>query len=128
MAYEGDFCRDYLVLKPEEASLLDLFRFLCSSDVKKRKFIRCPEPENLRALRRRWVIFIVVLVQKLLLSMEKPLAWTGNAIQMWLNLPSFNGGFRLLLLNLFTGLNSLFSQSLLKSPFDNCGGISGRIY
>ncbi|XP_052200854.1 triacylglycerol lipase OBL1-like [Diospyros lotus] len=97
------FCKDYLVLKPEQASIFDLVRILYSSDIEKRGFIECIEPGNLRAFRRRWLLFVSVLAQKLLLYLEKPMSWTGYIVEMWLNLLSSNGGLGMLLLNLLKG-------------------------
>ncbi|KAL7262154.1 hypothetical protein ACSBR1_000515 [Camellia fascicularis] len=105
MAYEEDFCRDYLLLKPEHASLLDLVRILFSSDIEKlRRFVETPKPaHHLRDSEPRWLIFISILAQKLLLYFKNPMARTGNVLELWLNLLSSNGGFCVLLLNLVKG-------------------------
>ncbi|RVX00050.1 hypothetical protein CK203_024738 [Vitis vinifera] len=102
MASEDDLCRDYLLLKPEEASFLDLVRVLCCSEWEKRGFIECTEEKELMR-ERRWIIFISLLVQKMLLYLRKPLAITGSVVELWLNLLSSNGGFLALLLNLLKG-------------------------
>ncbi|XVF39923.1 hypothetical protein PTKIN_Ptkin01aG0071600 [Pterospermum kingtungense] len=100
---EDHFCDDYFVINPDEASFLDLFRVLCSSDqLETRSFINSPSHQQ-RNFRRRWIIFISVLVQKLLLWGTKPMALVGNVLEMWLNLLSINGGLFHLLLNLATG-------------------------
>lgn len=52
---------------------------------------------------RRWIIFISLLVQKMLLYLRKPMAITGSVVELWLNLLSSNGGFLALLLNLLKG-------------------------
>lgn len=52
---------------------------------------------------RRWIIFISLLVQKMLLYLRKPMAITGSLVELWLNLLSSNGGFLALLLNLLKG-------------------------
>ncbi|XWS24229.1 hypothetical protein CRYUN_Cryun28dG0082900 [Craigia yunnanensis] len=102
MTTEEHFCDDYFVLNPEEASFFDLFRLLFSSELENRRFIDGPghQSENFR---RRWIIFISVLAQKLLLLGTKPMALVGNVLEMWLNLLSINGGLSNLLLNLATG-------------------------
>ncbi|KAJ9674389.1 hypothetical protein PVL29_023755 [Vitis rotundifolia] len=110
MASEDDLCRDYLLLKPEEASFLDLVRFLCCSEWEKRGFIECPEEKEL-TIERRWIIFISLLVQKMLLYLRKPMAVTGSVVELWLNLLSSNGGFLALLLNLLKGKMALPDKS-----------------
>ena len=104
MAWEEDFCKDYLVLKPEHASLFDLVRILCLSSLGERRFVESSGANNLGGLRRRWLIFMSVLVQKVLIYLRKPMAWMGFVLEMWLNLLASNGGFGLLLLNLLKGL------------------------
>ncbi|GMP44055.1 hypothetical protein CsSME_00013159 [Camellia sinensis var. sinensis] len=105
MAYEADFCRDYLLLKPKHASLLDLVRILFSSDIENlRRFVETPKlAHHLRDSEPRWLIFISILAQKLLLYFKNPMARTGNVLELWLNLLSSNGGFCMLLLNLLKG-------------------------
>ena len=104
MACKEDFCEDYVVLNPEHSSLLDLVRILCLSDLGERRFVESSEVNNLGSLRRRWLIFISVFVQKFLIYLRKPVAWMGYVLEMWLNLLASNGGFGLLLLNLLKGL------------------------
>ncbi|PSR99779.1 Lipase [Actinidia chinensis var. chinensis] len=103
MACKEDFCKDYLVLNPEHASLLDLVRILFLSDLGERRFVESSEVNNLGGLRRRWLIFISVLLQKVLIYLRKPMAWMGYVLEMWLNLLASNGGFGLLLLNFLKG-------------------------
>ncbi|PSS31432.1 Lipase [Actinidia chinensis var. chinensis] len=103
MACEEDFCKDYLVLKPEHASLFDLIRILCSSSFGERRFVESSGANNLGGLRRRWLIFMSVLVQKVLIYLRKPMAWMGYVLEMWLNLLASNGGLGPLLLNLLKG-------------------------
>ncbi|KAK9270851.1 hypothetical protein L1049_026437 [Liquidambar formosana] len=102
MSYEEKYCVDYLVLKPEKASLFDLVRILASRDLKDRAFVEHPEEELIDA-RRRWLIFISLLLQKALLYWRRPMAFIGFVITLWLNLVSINGGLRDLLLNLLKG-------------------------
>ncbi|KAK6245231.1 hypothetical protein SCA6_008321 [Theobroma cacao] len=117
MATANQFCDDYLLLNPKEASFLDLFGLLFSSELEKRRFIDCPERQQQGNFRQRWLIFISVLVQKLLLSGTKPMALVGNALQMCLNLLSSNGGLFKLLLNLVTG----FKVTIQRWGFDGAG-------
>ncbi|XP_022873284.1 uncharacterized protein LOC111392230 [Olea europaea var. sylvestris] len=97
------FCSDYMLLKPEEAGLVDVFRILFSDDIGKRKFIDCPEGKRPEPFKRRWLIFVTILVQKLLLAVEKPMAWFGSLVEQWLNLLSSNGSLSSLVLNFLRG-------------------------
>lgn len=109
VACEENFCDDYLVLRPQDASLLDLVRVLCGSGWEKRGFIECGEEKELSE--RRWIIFISLLVQKMLLYMRKPMALAGSVVELFLNLISSNRGFLGLLLNLLKGLRLLPSTA-----------------
>ncbi|CAA3006050.1 uncharacterized LOC8262908 [Olea europaea subsp. europaea] len=97
------FCSDYMLLKPEEAGLIDVFRILFSDDIGKRKFIDCPEGKRPEPFKRRLLIFVSILVQKLLLAVEKPMAWFGSLVEQWLNLLSSNGSLSSLILNFVRG-------------------------
>ncbi|KAJ8764525.1 hypothetical protein K2173_006265 [Erythroxylum novogranatense] len=96
------FSSSYMVLKPEEVKFFDLISILFSTDIEKRKFVDSPEQKE-ESFRRRWLIFISIAVQKLLLFSSKPMSWIGSLIEMWINLLSSNGSFGRLLLNVFTG-------------------------
>ena len=100
------FCQDKFLLDPKEASLKELVLLLFFSDVQNRKFVHCPEENRLRDINQRWLIFISVLVQKILLSCREPLAQIGNTVEYWLNLISNNGGPFKLLLNYQKGMCS----------------------
>lgn len=111
------FCSNYMLLKPEECSVLDLAKLLLSGKkLGQKDFIDCPNEEMTKEpLSRRWVIFLSILVQKILLATAKPLAGLGNAIEYWLNLQNVNGGFfRLLFKSLicthFIFLSNTFSS------------------
>lgn len=94
---------DYLWLKPEEASAVDVIRLLFSSKLNDRKFIECPSELHYTEFRRRWILFISVVAQMALLASKKSLTKIGSIIEIWLNLLSFNGGFIKLLFNFLTG-------------------------
>ncbi|BFG18383.1 hypothetical protein CerSpe_046570 [Prunus speciosa] len=100
-------CQSYFFLKPEETSFLELLRLLCSSDVGKRRFIEieCSEEDvnKVTELRRRWVIFISVVLQWSFLFFRDPLARTGDVFDKWLNLISANGGLLKLFINRLKG-------------------------
>ncbi|KAM7278348.1 hypothetical protein ACFE04_005482 [Oxalis oulophora] len=89
---DDKFGEDYLVLKPNEATWFDLGRLLISSDLKNEGFIEFPEERLIRNCERRWVIFMSVFAQKLLLTMKKPMAFCGDVLEWWLNIFSDNGG------------------------------------
>ena len=101
---EEDFCKDYLLLNPKEAGFSDLLRIFYSRELQKRDFFDAPEADSLRGLRRRWVVFVSVMAQMLLLQLKKPLADLGSTLELLQNYPSSNGGFIGLLWNFLTGL------------------------
>lgn len=73
-----------LLLKPEEANLADLFRFLISGDIESKEFIQCLQAKE-TSLKRRFLIFISVAVQKALQSMATPLQLYGSMAEFCLN-------------------------------------------
>lgn len=104
MASDHHCFDNYLLLKPNEANVFDLVRLLCSSDLESRsKFIDGKELPKYADFRRRWLIFISVVSQKVLFVSETPMAITGYGVNMWLNLLSNNGGFFKLIKNCFKG-------------------------
>ncbi|XP_022135571.1 uncharacterized protein LOC111007483 isoform X2 [Momordica charantia] len=73
------FSNDYLILKPEEATLLDLFLFILPFGyLRLRKLVDCPEEkeESYKSFGNRWVIFISILSQKFLLAI-------ANLLEKW---------------------------------------------
>ncbi|XP_015890128.2 triacylglycerol lipase OBL1-like [Ziziphus jujuba] len=101
---KGSSC-SYMILKPEEVGFFDLIHILWSSKVEDRKFIDRPEGIQLEEIsfRRRWILFISILVQKILLFVSKPMLWFGSRIEIFLNLLSINRNLGVLLLNIFRG-------------------------
>nr|GMD99399.1 uncharacterized protein LOC109153144 [Ipomoea batatas] len=104
-ACNEDFCSEYAELKPEEASLLDCLRILFSPEL---GGTDCVDTNSVPAaghlsFRSRWLIFISVVAQKILIYLKDPLAWLGSALEIFLNYPSFNGGIFWLVLNFLTG-------------------------
>ncbi|CAN7027418.1 hypothetical protein BRARA_F03831 [Brassica rapa] len=96
----------YFVLDPREATFSDLACFLFSSDLRNRKFIDSSEQkleDDLCRFRRRWIIFVSIVIQKLMILLRKPVYFLGFYISFWLNLLSSNGGFFKILPNLFKG-------------------------
>lgn len=113
MASKEYVCHNYVVLKPKEASLAELICLLCSSDhLKKRSFIEFSDSDQDQGdksleFRRRWIIFISVVVQKLFLHLKTPMAMLGDVLVSFLNLVATNGGIFALLRNYFKGKNLL---------------------
>uniref|UniRef100_A0A5B7A8H4 Fungal lipase-type domain-containing protein n=1 Tax=Davidia involucrata TaxID=16924 RepID=A0A5B7A8H4_DAVIN len=101
MACDKGFSSNYMLLKPEEVHLIDLIQLLFSSDIKKRKFVDCSERTEETNFKRRWLIFVSIVVQKVLLFVSTPLAWVGSKIEWWLNLVSNNRNLGVLVLNFF---------------------------
>ena len=65
---------DYLTLKPESATLLDLFLFTLSfSYVDIRKLVKCPagKERSYQSFGDRWIIVSSILLVKLLIAITK---------------------------------------------------------
>ncbi|RZC45668.1 hypothetical protein C5167_038616 [Papaver somniferum] len=92
--------QDYVVLNPHDGGIIDLLRLLLFRDIEKSKFVDCPEGIYDAHFKRRWLIFLSIIVQKFLNFVKKPLAWFGMALEMWLNLYSDNGNSFGLLMNI----------------------------
>lgn len=93
------FSNSYMLLEPEKVKFLDLLRLLFSSNLKKRKFV---DSSNAREynFRHRFFICLSIIVLKLLRFFDKPLAFFGFYLELWLNFLSANGGFSGILLNI----------------------------
>lgn len=105
---EEDFCKNYLLLKAEEASCFDCIRVLHSNDLEKRGFFNTRVEGEVIGFRHRWIIFISLVLQKAFLFSKKPMAAVGSTMELCLNYPAFNGGYRRLFFNFLTGLDPLF--------------------
>lgn len=84
-----------LLLKPEEANISDLFHFLFSGEIESKDFIECLQAKE-TSLKRRFLMFISLAVQKSLQTMATPLQLSGSVAEFCLNLISNN--YELLLL------------------------------
>ncbi|CAD5315745.1 unnamed protein product [Arabidopsis thaliana] len=108
--------KNYFVLDPREATVTDLMRLLFYSDLENRKFVDT-SVENLEnrlcEFRGRWIIFVSIVVQKLLIILRKPLSFLGFALGFWLNLPSSNGGFFKIFLNLVKDFDQTRSTEVI---------------
>ncbi|PWA68493.1 hypothetical protein CTI12_AA279250 [Artemisia annua] len=93
----------YMLLDHEKVGVVDLVQMLHSIDIKKRNFVDCPNDMIEESFKRRWLLSMSVLAQKILKSIAKPLADTGSAIEYWLNLVSCNGNLGGLIWNLIRG-------------------------
>ncbi|ONK67229.1 uncharacterized protein A4U43_C06F17980 [Asparagus officinalis] len=103
MEVNCDFSDNYLVIRPDKGSLLDLFHILCSCNIDQNNVIEAPQGTLIHEWRRRWAIFISLLLQRILLFWRKPLFFVGSVILFWVNLLWENGGFCSLVSKVFKG-------------------------
>lgn len=78
-----------LLLKPEEANLSDLFHFLISGEIQSKESTECLQEKETN-LKRRFIIFISLAVQKSLQTMSTPLQLSGSIAEFCLNFISNN--------------------------------------
>jgi hypothetical protein len=84
--------KDYLILRPDKVTLFGLIHLLYTGDIKDNGAVHCPEKTpNINELRRRWLLFVSLLVQMILLKLKKPMAKLGWAAEKWMNLYYANG-------------------------------------
>ncbi|KAL9234022.1 hypothetical protein vseg_008943 [Gypsophila vaccaria] len=100
---QGFMCTDYLLLKPNEATLIDLLKLLWCNDNQNFIESRFDLEEELRRFRYRWLVFISIVMMKLFIFLKTPMAYFGHFLEMWLNLVCDYGGVFKLLLNLIQG-------------------------
>lgn len=100
-----EFCKDYFELKAQEASYFDFIRIFYSSNLDKRNFfdVSIGVTSTIRGFRRRWLIFISIVLQRLLFWFKNPMENLGSFIELLQNYPSFNGGFIQLFFNILQG-------------------------
>ncbi|EXC32850.1 hypothetical protein L484_009550 [Morus notabilis] len=107
MAYQkGLKLRNYLLIKPKEASFLQFIRLLFSPNSNRISFIEFSEEEGQKlreSLLFRLIITASAFVQKLLLKIRVPMAKVGDLLESLLNIITANGGLIALLRNLTTG-------------------------
>nr|XP_027093110.1 uncharacterized protein LOC113713555 [Coffea arabica] len=124
MASKEDFSKEYLQLNPKEVGFSDILSIFSSRELEKTDFFHSPEvygeansfhaPKVYReadsfhapeayGFRRRWIVFVSLVAQIVLLHLKKPLAVLGSTLELCLNYPSSNGGFIGLLWNFLTG-------------------------
>ncbi|CAL1408651.1 unnamed protein product [Linum trigynum] len=95
------FCKSYMLLDYDKIGLVDLISLLISPNIGKRKFVDCKQTSE-PSFRRRWLIFLSIVVHKLLQLIAKPLSFVGTCVELWFSLLSRNGGFPGLLFNTLT--------------------------
>ncbi|KAG2666330.1 hypothetical protein I3760_15G053600 [Carya illinoinensis] len=101
--------RDYVLLKAEEASFLDLVCFLLSTSTSAQatRFIEFSKPYKKDVqkveIRKRWYICVSIFLQKLLIIFGTPMALSREMLEWLLNLLSSNGGFFKLWLTIISG-------------------------
>ncbi|XP_068641278.1 triacylglycerol lipase OBL1-like [Aristolochia californica] len=99
----ADCWDDYLVLKPRDGGLRDLFQLLFSSNISKNDYIESPEGATLEGAKRRMLLFISIVLQRTILFTKKPMFWVGYCIEFLLNLVSENKNLLTLVLNMIRG-------------------------
>jgi hypothetical protein len=81
-------------LKPHKGGVRSLLHLLCCSDITENDVVKCPPgtTEDRPSKSNRWVIFVSVVAQMLLLWVKTPLAKLGEAVEYWMNFFTVNGG------------------------------------
>ncbi|KAK8710883.1 hypothetical protein V6N13_146192 [Hibiscus sabdariffa] len=97
------FSGNYLVLRPDEVRVSQLFCILWSHELEENAFVECPPERFKENIRWRWLIFMSLSSQKLLLHAAGPLRWIGEKVEMWVNLITLNRNVFVLLSNLLRG-------------------------
>lgn len=109
----GDGMR-YLIVRPENGGILDLFRFLVwDNRVCASKFLEGSEDDVDELIRgtsepadHRWVIIVSIVMRKLIAVFGKPMEWAGYLFEFFLNLLSLNGN------NLFALISNFFRGTI----------------
>ncbi|CAK9317148.1 unnamed protein product [Citrullus colocynthis] len=102
---EHEFSKNYVILKPHNANVFDLFLFILPFGFKKRKLMDCPDgkEESYRSFADRLIIFVSMLLQILILAIATPLANVDAFLQKLFNFVSFNGTIPQLVFKLIRG-------------------------
>lgn len=91
-SFHNGYFTDYLILKPDKVTLLGLIDLLYTGDIDKNSAVHCPKKtHNINQLRRRWILFVSLFLQMILLKLRKPMATFGWAVEKWMNLYYANG-------------------------------------
>ncbi|PSS18161.1 Lipase [Actinidia chinensis var. chinensis] len=121
MDTSGEDTLRYMILRPENGGIRDLFRFLVSADrASAAKFVETSDEDAVAAEflgsggdddgdggdvppDHRWVIFVSIVIRKVIALFGKPMEWSGYLFEFFLNLLSENGNLLGLLYNLLFG-------------------------
>ncbi|KAF8660849.1 hypothetical protein HU200_057439 [Digitaria exilis] len=87
-----EFFSNFMVLRPDKGGFRSLFHLLYSCKVADNDAVDCPIGTEVAERWRRWAIFVSLVAQMLLMSIKRPLAAFGRAIEYWMNLLTDNGG------------------------------------
>ncbi|KAB2626465.1 hypothetical protein D8674_020083 [Pyrus ussuriensis x Pyrus communis] len=96
------FSCDYMLLDPSDVGIFDLLHILFSSGLKRRRFVHS-SMDTEDDCDRRWLIFLSIVVQKLLLFVATPMAMFGRGIEICLNIFSSSQNLVGLFKNLLRG-------------------------
>jgi hypothetical protein len=80
-----EYFGDYMELEPHKGGVRSLLHLLCSCDVAKNDAVECPPGTTEDRPLNRWVIFVSVVAQMLLLRVKTPLAKLGSAVEYLMN-------------------------------------------
>ncbi|VAI71942.1 triacylglycerol lipase OBL1-like [Triticum urartu] len=88
-----EFSGDFMVLRPDKGGVRSLLQLLRSSDVGTSDAVNCAAGcKEVPDRWCRWIIFLSVVAQMLLLWVKWPLGKLGSAVEYWMNLITDNGG------------------------------------
>ncbi|KAF7100169.1 hypothetical protein CFC21_101708 [Triticum aestivum] len=87
---QDEFSGDFMVLRPDKGGVRSLLHLLRSSDVSESDAVDCAAGG--KEVADRWIIFVSIVAQMLLLWVKTPLAKLGSAVEYWMNLITDNGG------------------------------------
>ena len=84
------FSGDFMVLRPDKGGVRSLLHLLRCSDGGESDAVDCAAGG--KEVADRWIIFVSIVAQMLLLWVKTPLAKLGSAVEYWMNLITDNGG------------------------------------
>ncbi|KAL1810635.1 hypothetical protein DCAR_0730348 [Daucus carota subsp. sativus] len=122
----------YLIVKPENGGIVDLFRFLVwNNRVCASKFVESSDDDvdDLTSWPKdhRWVIIVSIVMRKLIAVFGKPMEWAGYLFEFFLNLLSLNGdNLFALIYNFFRG-KMVMPQRGSDTFISAIGHLDGRI-
>ncbi|KAJ4793773.1 alpha/beta-Hydrolases superfamily protein [Rhynchospora pubera] len=127
-SFHNGYFTDYLILRPDKVTLFDLIHLLYTGDIDKNSAIDCPEQTpHIDQLERRWLLFISLTVQMILLKLKKPIAMFGWMVERWMNLYYANGDSIFVLLKNFLSRNLTFPDDKSANYKSTIGLLDTRI-